>query len=92
MPLPAANTRLSFTGKVRASREGTACLQIKLKDGGKEIGRCSSAKCGVEERELRVECAAAGATAVTALCRFSQETAGARVWFSDLRLLARGPE
>jgi hypothetical protein len=92
VPLPAANTRLCFTGKVRASREGTAYLQIKLKDGGKEIGRCNSAKCGVEERELRVECAAAGATAVTALCRFSQETAGARVWFSDLRLLARGPE
>jgi hypothetical protein len=58
------------------------------KDGKKEIGRFSSAKCGVEERELTIEFSTADATSITVLCRFSQESAGETVWFSDLRLVA----
>jgi hypothetical protein len=83
-----ADAKLVLAGKVRATKDGMAYLQIKLKDGRKEIGRHSSPKCGTDERELRVECPVGAATAVTVLCRFSQESAGESAWFSDLRLVA----
>lgn len=87
-----ANAKIVLTGKVRATKDGMAYLQVKLKDGQKEVGRHSSPKCGTDERELRVECSVGTATAVTVLCRFSQESAGESAWFSDLRLVASPAE
>ena len=80
------DTRLVLTGKVRGSKDKMAYLQIKLKEGKKEIKRFNSALSATGENELRIEFSTLNATSLSAQCRFSQESAGESVWLSDLKL------
>lgn len=82
------DTQLVLTGKVRGSKDKLASLQIKLKDGKREIKRFNSGPADTEEKELRITCSTLNATSIAVECRYSQGAAGEHIWLSDFKLQA----
>ena len=84
-----AGAKFVFSATVESSQKGAAFLQVKFKNGKKELSRISSDYTGAtgEKHELRIECAVPeGADNVSLNLRFSQKAAGDWAQFSNIKI------